>query len=78
MLVNNAGIQRDVDFTRGIDGYRSGDNEIAINREAPIVFCGMFVPLLNGKLNTSIVNVSSGLGFVPAAPFNQIFARSMK
>ncbi|HEY3447273.1 MAG TPA: SDR family NAD(P)-dependent oxidoreductase [Myxococcales bacterium] len=67
VLVNNAGIQRDIDFTHGIEQFESGDSEIEINLEAPIVLSGMFVPLLTGKPGATIVNVSSGLGFVPAA-----------
>jgi len=67
ILVNNAGIQRDVDFTKGIDDFLSGENEITINLEAPIVLSGMFIPQLTGKEETAIVNISSGLGFVPSA-----------
>jgi len=67
VLVNNAGIQRDIDFTRGIDAFLSGENEIRVNLEAPIVLSGLFVPQLTGKTDAAIVNVSSGLGFVPAA-----------
>ena len=67
MLVNNAGIQRDIDFTRGIEEYLAGPNEILINLEAPIVLSGMLVPYLSRAENAAIINVSSGLGFVPAA-----------
>jgi len=67
ILVNNAGVQRDIDFTKGIDGFLAGENELRINLEAPIILSGLFVPLLIGKSEPAIVNVSSGLGFVPAA-----------
>jgi uncharacterized oxidoreductase len=67
ILVNNAGIQRDIDFKNGIAEYEAGPNEIAINLEAPIVLSGMFIPYLTGKEGAAIINVSSGLGFVPAA-----------
>jgi uncharacterized oxidoreductase len=67
VLVNNAGVQRDVDFTKGIGKFLGGENEIRINLEAPIVLCGMLIPHLTGKKGAAIVNVSSGLGFVPAA-----------
>jgi uncharacterized oxidoreductase len=67
ILINNAGIQRDIDFKKGIDGYLAGQSEIAVNLEAPIVLTGMFVPFLTGKPGAAIINVSSGLGFVPAA-----------
>jgi uncharacterized oxidoreductase len=67
ILVNNAGVQRDIDFTRGIDAFLAGESEIRINLEAPMVLSGLFIPQLIGKNDPAIVNVSSGLGFVPAA-----------
>ncbi|HEX7669681.1 MAG TPA: SDR family NAD(P)-dependent oxidoreductase [Polyangiaceae bacterium] len=67
VLVNNAGIQRDIDFSTGIAEFEAGENEIAINLEAPIVLSGLAVPYLTGRENGAIINVSSGLGFVPAA-----------
>jgi uncharacterized oxidoreductase len=67
VLVNNAGIQRDIDFTRGIEEYFAGANEILINLEAPIVLSGMLVPHLSRAENAAIINISSGLGFVPSA-----------
>lgn len=67
ILVNNAGIQRDIDFTKGIAEYLSGSSEIAINLEAPIILSGMLIPHLAGRKEAAIINVSSGLGFVPAA-----------
>ncbi len=66
VLVNNAGIQRDVDFTRGADDLLSGESEIRINLEGLVALSGLFVPHLAGKPGATIVNVSSGLGFVPA------------
>jgi uncharacterized oxidoreductase len=67
ILVNNAGVQRDIDFTKGIDEFLTGDSEIKINLEAPIVLSGLFIPYLTGKKEAAIINVSSGLGFVPMA-----------
>jgi uncharacterized oxidoreductase len=67
ILVNNAGVQRDIDFTKGIDEFLNGENEIKINLEALITLSGLFVPKLTGKKGAAIINVSSGLGFVPAA-----------
>ena len=67
VLVNNAGVQRDVDFTKGIDDFLAGENEIRVNLEATIILSGLFVPLLAKNKGPAIVNVSSGLGFVPAA-----------
>jgi uncharacterized oxidoreductase len=67
ILVNNAGVQRDIDFTKGIAEFLAGENEITINLEAPIILCGLFIPYLTGKKEAAIINVSSGLGFVPMA-----------
>jgi len=67
VLINNAGIQRNVDFRNGPADLESGENEIRINLEAPVFLTALFVPLLQGKENAYIVNVSSGLGFVPMA-----------
>lgn len=67
VLVNNAGIQRDIDFTGGVGEFLAGDNEIRVNLEAPIVLSGIFIPLLRRNRNPAIINVSSGLGFIPSA-----------
>jgi len=62
MLVNNAGIQRDIDLTNpaGLEG----ESEIAVNLEAPIALSALFTPLLAGKPGATIVNVSSALAFM--------------
>jgi len=67
ILVNNAGIQRDIDFTKGAEDFLSGESEIEINLEAPIVLTGMLIPFLTGKPAAAVINVTSGLGFIPAA-----------
>jgi len=67
VLVNNAGVQRDIDFTGGVDAYLNGESEIKVNLEAPIILSALFIPLLIGKSEAAIINVSSGLAFVPAA-----------
>jgi uncharacterized oxidoreductase len=67
ILVNNAGIQRDIDFTHGIDDFLGGENEIRVNLEAPVILSGLFIPHLARNPGAAIINVSSGLGFIPAA-----------
>ena len=68
ILVNNAGIQRKLDFTsRKILKSVPSDDEIAINLVAPIRLCALFTPALLRRKNAAIVNVSSGLAFVPIA-----------
>ena len=64
LLINNAGIQCDIDLTQGVtDLNRSGD-EIKVNLEAPIYLSALFTPLLAGNDHATIVNVSSGLAFM--------------
>lgn len=67
MLVNNAGIQREIDFRKGEDEYLNGDSEIAINLEATFHLTALFTPHLMKREQSAIVNVSSGLAIVPLA-----------
>ena len=67
VLVNNAGIQHHIDFTQGISGLPAEDDEIMTNLAAPIRLSALFIPHLSGQAEAAIVNVSSGLGFVPLA-----------
>jgi NAD(P)-dependent dehydrogenase (short-subunit alcohol dehydrogenase family) len=67
-VVNNTGVQRDVDFTKGLGDFLAGENEIRTNLEVPILLLsGLLIPHLRGRKGAVIVNVSPGLGFVPAA-----------
>jgi uncharacterized oxidoreductase len=67
ILVNNAGIQRMVNLKEGIRSHFIGEDEIATNLFAPVRLCEYFIPLLLKKKEAAIVNVSSGLGFIPMA-----------
>ena len=65
ILVNNAGIQR-----RGLQlmqehAWETLKEEITINLEAPIHLSMLFIPQLIKQENPAIVNVTSGLAFVP-------------
>ena len=66
ILINNAGIQRGIDFRKGIETLKTIDNEIAINLEAPVHLCAYFIPLLQTQKESAIINVTSGLGFIPS------------
>ena len=66
VLVNNAGIQRRVDLTENED-WDATRSEIAINLEAPIHLSRLFARHLASKEEAAIVNVTSGLSFVPLA-----------
>lgn len=67
IIINNAGIQRDIDFTKGTEDLVNGEDEIKINLEAPIFLSALFIPFLKDKEDTAIINVSSGLAFTPLA-----------
>ncbi|HWY09776.1 MAG TPA: SDR family NAD(P)-dependent oxidoreductase [Bacteroidia bacterium] len=61
VLINNAGIQKWVSVTDA-KFFENAKEEISINIEAPIHLASLFVHL---KSLTTIINVTSGLSFVP-------------
>lgn len=67
ILVNNAGIQRAVDFLKGRRHLGDADEEVATNLTAPIHLSALLIPHLRRKKEAAIVNVSSGLAFTPLA-----------
>ena len=66
VLVNNAGIQRRIQFPAQED-WKATHQEIAINLEAPIHLSSLFIPHLKTQQRPAIINVTSGLSFVPLA-----------
>lgn len=67
VLVNNAGIQRRDYTLTGPEPWERTHHELAINLEAPIHLTELFVPHLMRQKNPVIMNVTSGLAFVPIA-----------
>jgi uncharacterized oxidoreductase len=67
VVINNAGIQRMVNLKKGTQDLFNGENEIETNLVALIHLSAYFIPLLLKKKEAAIINVSSGLGFVPIA-----------
>jgi uncharacterized oxidoreductase len=68
ILINNAGIQRPLDFTNGAaESLVTGDDEIDINLQAPIHLSALFIPHLRAQPVAAIVNITSALGFIPLA-----------
>jgi uncharacterized oxidoreductase len=65
ILVNNAGIQRYVDLKKGLDELKSGEDEIAANFVSPVELTSLFIGHLMTRPWAAIVNVSSGLAFMP-------------
>jgi uncharacterized oxidoreductase len=66
VLVNNAGIQNRTQLTEGGDWTRMRE-ELAINLEAPLHLSALLLPHLRTQPRPVIVNVTSGLAFVPMA-----------
>jgi uncharacterized oxidoreductase len=68
ILINNAGIHKIIDFKKGMIGlFTSSEDEIDINLKAPIYLTSYFIPNFMKKNESAIINVSSGLAFVPLA-----------
>ncbi len=65
ILVNNAGIQRYVDLKKGYDELKSGEDEIAINFVSVVELTALFIGHLMSRSSAAVINVSSGLGFMP-------------
>lgn len=71
MLVNNAGIMRNLNLNRD----RTLDDvtrEIDINLSGPVRMVQQFLPHLKTRNDAAIVNVSSGLAFIPL-PLSPIY-----
>ena len=64
-MINNAGIQREIDFRKGEQHYLQGDNEVIINLDACFHLAALFAPYFMNKKEAAIINVTSGLGIVP-------------
>lgn len=67
MLFNNAGIMRKINLHTVGSDLRDLTREIEINLNGPIRMTVKFLPQLKAQRAAAIVNVSSGLAFVPLA-----------
>jgi uncharacterized oxidoreductase len=66
VVINNAGIMRMLSLN-GKNGLQDIGQEIEINMLGPVRMVEQFLPYLKTKPDAAIVNVSSGLAFVPLA-----------
>jgi uncharacterized oxidoreductase len=64
VLINNAGIMRNLNMTRD-RGLSDVTREIDINFSGPVRMVQQFLPHLRTRQDAAIINVSSGLAFVP-------------
>ena len=67
VLINNAGIMRKINLHSPSPDVYDITREIETNLAAPIRMIRLFLPHLKQNKNAAIVNVSSGLAFVPFA-----------
>ncbi len=72
VLVNNAGIMRKLNLHEKTDEIEDVTREIETNLNGPIWMVQQFLPHLKNQQNAAIVNVSSGLAFVPL-PMSPIY-----
>jgi uncharacterized oxidoreductase len=65
VLINNAGIMRKIDLQQGSADLLDITREIEINLSGPMRMVRRFLPHLQRQPSAAIVNVTSGLAFVP-------------
>jgi uncharacterized oxidoreductase len=68
VLINNAGIMRAEDLQHQQDDLSDAEAIITTNLLGPIRLTAALLPLLRKQPHSTIINVSSGLAFVPLAP----------
>jgi uncharacterized oxidoreductase len=68
VLINNAGIMRIERLQAQQDDLADAESTIAINLLGPVRLTAALLPLLQKQPSSIIMNVSSGLAFVPMAP----------
>jgi uncharacterized oxidoreductase len=71
-LINNAGIMRNLDMNQQRD-LNAVTREIEINLSGPVRMVQQFLPHLKTQPNALLVNVSSGLAFVPL-PISPVYS----
>ncbi len=67
VLINNAGIQNRIQLADDTADWEARRQELIINVEAPIHLAMLLIPHLRQQAGATIINVTSGLSFAPAA-----------
>lgn len=67
VLINNAGVQYNYNWKTETNGFQKIANEIAINLTSPMQIAYGLLPILLNQKQAAIINVSSGLAYVPKA-----------
>ncbi|MDB5850398.1 MAG: short-chain dehydrogenase [Rhodoferax sp.] len=66
VLINNAGVMRNLDLTQ-THALADVTREIDINLRGPVHMVQQFLPQLQARKQGAIINITSGLAFVPLA-----------
>ena len=74
-LVNNAGVQRPLDFNKMSpeEFLEKAENEVAINIRGPMHLSTNLLSHFKTKTAATIMNVSSVLGFIPFSMINPVY-----
>lgn len=64
-LINNAGVQYDRRFDDPTYGPAEIEEELSVNLTAPVLLTHRLLPTLTRQPSATVVNVTSGLGYVP-------------
>ena len=75
VLINNAGIMRKIDLHESAGSLEDISREIETNLVGPVQMIKQFLPYLKAAKSAAIVNVSSGLAFIPF-PLSPIYSAS--
>jgi uncharacterized oxidoreductase len=75
IVINNAGIMRIIDLQDQSNSLENLTSEIDINLSGAIWMVHQFLPYLKTKKTAAIINISSGLAFVPF-PLSPIYSAS--
>jgi uncharacterized oxidoreductase len=73
VLVNNAGIMRTVNLHKNVTDLEGFTGEIDVNLKGPVRMTTRFLPDLKKRPVAAVINVTSGLAFVPL-PISPIYS----
>ena len=65
ILINNAGLFENIDYTKEIDSFANQEYEIDVDFTSPLRMVHYFLPMLKDRKESAVVNVTSGLAYVP-------------
>lgn len=67
LLINNAGGKQPVDLLEGADNDSAMARDLALNFIAPAALCSALLPQLRARPRAAIVNITTGLVYLPKA-----------